>query len=148
MTEREEVPAGGDISKIRDPKKIGPRRPELPVHMIGRARCGRVADRGSHRFPPNRAPQAHLPHQSGNGAARHIHAFAPQLTPHLANPVDLEVLFQTRLISGRIMASRFVLADARPGSDPHAAWARYVDGAIGSTLQIGSTPWTARDDRP
>ena len=35
--------------------------------------------------------------------------------------------------SGRVLAAAY-------GLNPTAAWARYVDGAIGSTLQIGSPP--------
>jgi hypothetical protein len=50
---------------------------------------------------------------------------------------------QTRAISGRRAASRLTRADARLGSARQATWVWYVDGAIGRTLQIGSTPWTA-----
>jgi hypothetical protein len=112
--------------------------------MIGGARRGRVGDCRFHHFPPNRAPQAHLPHQSGNGTARHINAFALQLTPDLANPVDLDVLFpDPRNIRPQ---NGIPLRSCRCPAGVHrqATWARYVDGAIGSTLQIGSTPWTAR----
>ena len=60
--------------------------------MIGGAWRGRVGVRGFHHLPPNRAPQAHVSHQSSNGTARCIDAFAVQLAPNLADPVDPEVL--------------------------------------------------------
>ncbi len=125
----------GDIGKVGNPEKIGLRRSELPVHMIGGARCGRIAERGFHRLPPNRALKAHLTHQPGNGAARDINAFAQQLTPDLANPVDLEVHFPDArdlgpqsgipLGSGRCTArispARGIGAVCRPGNRQNPA---------------------------
>jgi len=50
----------------------------------------------------------------------------------------------TRRISVISAASRLARAGSRSGSARCAACAWYVDGAIGSTLQIGSTPLSAR----
>jgi hypothetical protein len=46
---------GRDISKVGDPERVRPRRLELPVDPIKRARRGLVADRGPHRLAPDRA---------------------------------------------------------------------------------------------
>ena len=85
--------------------------------------------------------KAHVPHQPGDRAARDREAFPPQLPPDLAHAIDAEVLiehppdldFQIRVAADPL--------GRREGSARLAAWAWYVDGAIGRTLQIGSTPW-------
>jgi hypothetical protein len=67
--------------------------------------------------------------------------FPLQLPPHLAHAVDLEVLIEkTLLISTLSRVSRLTRAGAVSGLARRATWAWYVDGAIASTLQIGSTP--------
>src|SRR5215211_4754568 len=49
---------GRDIGEVADPKRIRPRRPELPVDPIERARRGPVADRGPHRLAADGTLQA------------------------------------------------------------------------------------------
>jgi hypothetical protein len=65
---------------------------ELAVHMIQRAWRRLVADRRLHRLAPDRTPQAHVPHQSFNGATGDRDALPVHLPPDLAGTVDLEVL--------------------------------------------------------
>ena len=68
-------------------------------------------------------------------------AFAPQLLPDLARAVHLVVLVVDALDLG---AQRVVaLRPRRPPRriDLPCAMPWYVDGAIGSTAQIGSTPY-------
>ena len=55
-------------------------------------------------------------------------------------PYPWKVSSQTRRISPPSRSSRRSRADRRPGSAGRAACSRYVDGAIGGTLPIGSTP--------
>jgi len=47
--------------------------------------------RGSHHLAAHNATQSHAAHQPLDGAARHAHAFAPQLPPDLVDPVDPQV---------------------------------------------------------
>ena len=72
-------------------------------------------------------------------------ALPPQLPPDLPRPVDLEV----RVVDAPDLDAQLVVAPRprRPLRRDPACWARYrkyVDGAIGSTAQIGSTPYVAR----
>ena len=74
-----------------------------------------------------------------------IQALAAELKPDLANTVDFEVLLaDPPIIDLQRVASRLARADSPAGSARLATSAQYVDGAIGRTLQIVSTPWTPR----
>jgi hypothetical protein len=90
----DEAGPGRDVGEVRDPQHVRPRRPELAVHVIQRARCGLVADRRAYRLAPDHPLQAHALHQTLHGAARNIKAFALELPPDLANTVDSEVLLE------------------------------------------------------
>ena len=58
----------------------------------------------------------------------------------LRTPYTRRFASQTRRISVRNVASRFARGESRLGSPARAVAAWYVDGAIGSIAQIGSTP--------
>ena len=112
---RRRSPAGGDVRKVRDPQHVRARRPELAVHAVQRAWRGLVADRRLHASSANDAMQAHSAHQPGHRAARHIFALSHQLTPDLADTVDLEVLIEHPSISTRNAASRWTRGGAVSG---------------------------------
>lgn len=65
---------------------------ELSVDVIQRARRRLVADRCAHRLAPGHPCQAHIAHQSLNGAAGNAEPFTLHLPPDLANAVNREVL--------------------------------------------------------
>ena len=73
---------------------IWPVSPELPVHPVQRTGQSLVGNGGFHRLAADGAAQAHLPHQPRDRAARHLDALALQLPPHLAHPIDLEILLK------------------------------------------------------
>src|SRR5215217_6645192 len=132
---------GHDISKVGEPERVRPRRPELPVDPIERARRGRVADRGPHRLAAHRALKAHGFHQPHHRAAGDRDALAGELAPDLPDPVDPEVrLKDPPDLDLQGTPSRLARRDSFSGLVRRATWAWYVDGAIGSTRQIGSTP--------
>src|SRR5438105_3086439 len=81
-----------DIGEVAHPQRIRTLGAELPVHAIQRARHAAVADRGTHLLATDDASQAEPLHQSLDRTARHVEPLASQLPPHLAHPVDLEVL--------------------------------------------------------
>ena len=97
-----------------------------------------------HGLATDRALQAKARHQPLDGAAGNREAFSPQLPPDLPRAVDAEVLrehplhldlqFGVPLRTGRTLA----------GVDPLGDMRMVADGAIGNTLQIGSTPYTSR----
>jgi hypothetical protein len=136
----DEAGPGGDVGEVGDPERVRPRRLELPVHPVERTGSP-VADRCFHRLSSHDALQPHLPHQPRHGASRHADPLPAELPRDLAYAVDLEVLLPDPsdvLAQDRVTAR--TRADALSGSAWRAAWAWYVDGAIGSTLKIGSTP--------
>ena len=140
----DEALPGRDVGEVRQPERVRARRVELPVHPVERAGDGRVADGGADLAAAHDALQAHLPHQPGDRAARDLLSLPPELPPHLAHAVDAEVRVEHAPDVGR-------QDDVAPGPGRQpgrvgapGAWAWYVDGAIGSTLQIGSTPWAPR----
>jgi hypothetical protein len=53
---------GRDICEVRHPEHVRPRRLELPVHPIGRARRRTIADRGLCRLAADDALQVHPMH--------------------------------------------------------------------------------------
>ena len=79
------------VREIRHPQGIRAGRLESAVHPVRGTRRGFVADRGAHRLATRRPIQAHLLHQSGYRAARHIDALPPQLPPDFPHPIDLEI---------------------------------------------------------
>jgi hypothetical protein len=111
------------------------RRPELPVHLVRRARRGLVCDRGSGLLAADGATQTHLPHQAFHRAAGHRDAFPAELPPDLAGAVDLEVgrmhppdlLHEHQVLSGAWRGQRGIgtLRDmgvvGRPGDRQHPA---------------------------
>ena len=73
------TPPGGNISEIRDPKKVGSWREELAINMIARTRNGFVRKRRSHRLAANNALESHVFHQPRHSAAGNIKVFAAKL---------------------------------------------------------------------
>jgi len=67
------------------------RRPELPVHLVRRARGGLVGDGGPGLLAAHGAAQAHLPHQALHRATGHCDGFPRELAPDLASTVNPEV---------------------------------------------------------
>ena len=90
----DEARPGGDISKVRDPKHVRARRLELAVHPVERAWRGFVADRRPHAPSADDALKTHRLHQPSHGAACHVVPLSHQLTPDLANAIDLVVLIE------------------------------------------------------
>jgi hypothetical protein len=78
---------GRDAGEIRHPEPVWRRRPELAVDVVERAWCRLVADCGAHRLAPDRACQAHLPHQPLDGAAGDRKTLSHHLAPHLAHAI-------------------------------------------------------------
>ena len=85
---------GGDIGKVADPEHVRPGHPELPVHLVQRARCRSVRDRRLVRLAPDNALNAHTLHQPCHRASGDIEALAAQLPPDLPDAVDPPVLFE------------------------------------------------------
>ncbi len=83
---------GRDIGEVGDPQHVRVRRLELPVDVVQRARCRRVADRGPDRLAVDKTLQAHAAHQARDGAARQVMALAFLLLANLACTVDAKVL--------------------------------------------------------
>ena len=113
-----------------------------PVQRIGRLV---VADRRAHHLAAHHTAQSLTTHQSFDGASRNRSTFTGQLTPDLISAVDLHIgppdtldlrhqLFVTS--SPRRSQCGVPAVELRNDGTP--------DGAIRSTLQIGSTPYVAR----
>jgi hypothetical protein len=90
----DEARPGGDICEVRDPEHVRTRRLELAVHPVERAWRGFVADRRPHAPSADDALKTHRLHQPSHGAACHVLPLPHQLTPDLANAIDLEVLIE------------------------------------------------------
>ena len=136
----DEARPGRDIGEVREPQHVRPWRLELPVDAVERAWRGLVADRGLHGLAAHDPLQAHVPHQPRHRAAGDLDALPPELPPDLAHAVDAEVLIED---APDLDLQRGIPPGAGRqlgGIARRATWAWYVDGAIGSTLQIGSTP--------
>ena len=71
----DEARPGRDVGEVRDPQRVRPRRLELPVDVVERARRGLVADRGPAPACRGSTPcRAHCPHQPRHRAAGHLDA--------------------------------------------------------------------------
>jgi hypothetical protein len=79
----DEAGSSGDMGEIGHPQRIRPRRPELPIDLVLRAR-GRIV--------AHRRLQAHAAHQPLRRATRHALSLPGQLPPGLARAVDREIL--------------------------------------------------------
>src|SRR5919202_277354 len=92
-----EAGPGRDVSEIGHPQRIWPRRLEVPVDPIERARHGLVAACGADRLAAHGPLQAHGPHEARHGAPSHRDALSAELAPDLARAVDPEVLLEHAL---------------------------------------------------
>ncbi len=90
----DEAGPGGDVCEVGDPEPVRRRGPERGIDPVERASGCLVAHRGADRLAPDRALQAHLPHQARHRAAGNREALAPQLPPQLRHAVDTEVLLE------------------------------------------------------
>src|SRR6266542_2275584 len=133
------------VSKVRDPELIGPRRGEIPGDAIRDARrlivgVGRRDPRG----PTPGARQTELAHEPLDRAPRDGDVLAPQLPPDFLGAIHLQLLIPDALNVGRQRG----IALRPDGSTRRirccALCRKYVEGAIGSMAQIGSTPWASR----
>jgi hypothetical protein len=111
------------VGEIRHPQGIRMRRPELPVHLVRRARGGLVSDRGPGLLAADCATQAHPPHQALHRTAGHRDALPAELPPDLAGAVDPEV---GRVHSPDLLHEHLVLPS--PGRGP---------GRIGTLRNMG-----------
>lgn len=93
----DEAAPGADIGKVGDPEPVRRRRMELAVHMIERARGSLVRRRGSDHLPADDPLQPHDAHEPLDRVSRDRDTFSVDLEPHLASPVDLEVLLEHKV---------------------------------------------------
>jgi len=77
---------------IGHPELVRPVGSELPIHLVQRTWRRLVADRGLHPLPSDNPLQTHRPHEPCDGAPSNRDAFARQLPPDLADPIDAVVL--------------------------------------------------------
>jgi hypothetical protein len=82
---------GCDIGEIADPQRVRPRRLELPIDPIERARDSLVTGCGLERLAPDSALQAHGSHQARHRAAGDRDLLPVELAPDLAHAIDAEV---------------------------------------------------------
>ena len=83
---------GADVGEIDHPQRVGPLNRELPVDLVQRARCLRVAGRGDTGLSAPYASQSHRPHQPFHGALGDLDSFPAHLVPDLARAVEAEAL--------------------------------------------------------
>ncbi len=83
----DEARPGRDVGEIGDPEHVRPRRAELSVDPIERARRGLVTDRGPQRLASDRALQAHGSHQPRHRAPGDRNALTGELPPDLPDAV-------------------------------------------------------------
>jgi hypothetical protein len=105
----DEAAPRGDIGEVRDPELIRSRRGKVAVDKIGRPVGGSICPRGKDPgATADRAPQAHLPHQSLDGAPSDAMTVTAQLPPNLPRAVDLLVLIPDPLdrLAQRVIALR------------------------------------------
>jgi hypothetical protein len=88
----DEAGPGRDVGEVGYPQGVWARRRELPINAIERAWGRRIADCGTDRLAPHDPLQAHRPHQARHGAAGDRDPFPAELSPHLADAIDAEVL--------------------------------------------------------
>jgi hypothetical protein len=127
------------------PEHVRRRHPELPVHLVQRTRRLLVRDRRPVRLATDNALNPHALHQPCHRASGDIEALAAELPPDLAHAVDAPVLLEDTPDLGpqRHVPARTVRPPCRIRL-PGEMIVSQVDGAIGSTLQIGSTPCSPR----
>jgi hypothetical protein len=87
-----EAAPGGDIGEIGHPELVRPVGGELPIHLVQRTWRRLVVDRRLYPLPSDNPLQAHGFHEPCDSAPSNHNAFARQLPPDLANPIDAEVL--------------------------------------------------------
>ena len=85
---------GGDIGEIGHPELVRPVSGELPIHLVQRTWNRLVADCGLHPLASDNPLQAHGFHEPCDGAPSNRDAFARQLPPNFAYPIDAEVLLE------------------------------------------------------
>jgi len=125
----DEATPGCHICEIRHPELIRARRGEVAIDQVARLFGSRPRLR--RRGPcaaADRAGEAHFPHQTANTTAGDAEVLVSHLPPDLARPVHLEMLGPDSANDGPQL-----LVALHPCR-------KYVDGAIGSTAQIDSTP--------
>ena len=137
---------GRDVGEVRHPKPVRPLGMKGAVDLVVRAGPRGVGSRRDDLPAAHRALQPHLAHQPLHGAARDIDAVAPQGMPDLTGPVEPAVVRPqlADLLSQPFISPR-ARSDAPEGSRSAALRWGQVDGAIGHTRQIGSTPNSLRD---
>jgi hypothetical protein len=117
---------------------------ELSIHEIRGPVLGARLRRRHPRAPPHGSGQAHRPHQTTNGAPRHADTLAAQLLPHRARPIDLVVLVIDPLNREAEVVVALGPCRARGRIDLSRVVPVVRRRAIGSTAQIGSTPYWSR----
>ena len=86
----EAVP-GRDVGEVGHPQLVRPLGLEVPIDAVQRARRLGVRHRRAHALAATYAFQPESTHQTLHGAARHCHAFAQELPPHLVGAIDPQV---------------------------------------------------------
>ena len=119
---------------------------ESAVNEVHRATALTGVGRGDPGPAPDGPGKAHRAHQARHGAARHADAVPSQLLPDFPGAVDLlvRVIDPLNLDAELTVALRPCGPARRMCPSAGADGDESVDGAIGSTAQIGSTPTTAR----
>src|ERR687898_2161785 len=82
---------GRHVGEVGHPQPIRCERREVAVDKVGRARPGRVGDRGPFHPAAARAANPKLLHQPFHRAPGHADAFPVQLQPHLPGAIDAVV---------------------------------------------------------
>ena len=142
----DEAAPGRDVREVRDPELIRTGRGESPLDQIRGPRGADIGLRRDRPRPPaDRATQPQVSHQTLHGAARHAAALTPQLLPDLPRPIDLLVVVPHALNRGaQVVVALRSGGPGRRGLLLGLAQENTVEGAIGTTRQIGSTPYCAR----
>ncbi len=144
----------GHVGEVADPQQVRCGRTEHTVHLVTRTWCRRVWDRCFDYLSAHSATDADLFHQALHSAACHLKALPLHLMPRLTNAVDLVVLIphtfnlgaqlrvtlMPRRSFGWISETHQTVVICPLSADCYAIACRAMDGAIGSTLQIDSTP--------
>jgi len=79
---------GADTGEVAHLQRIRARGPELPVHLVQRARGGLVADGRPRALAADHGAQPKLPHQSRHRAAGHVNTLAVELQPDLVGTMS------------------------------------------------------------
>jgi hypothetical protein len=106
-----------DVRESRHPELIRPRRDEVPIDQVGRARGRGVGlRRGGPRPSPDDADQAEVAHQPTDATARCAEAFPAHLLPDLPGAVGLVVSRQMRWMIAFSTSSRTARVERFVGS--------------------------------